>query len=219
MSEFAPIPLPPEDNEELLVSGLIVLLQFHRENAANLQQSQLNAHMEAGQPLRAANYVVDSLKEDGKHIRIQHTRVVFGPQYKQPLRHNVAQLVVRYPEVSDEATGDFVRVPNDGLFWNDVFLEARTVDGHAQDYLLNSKGLTAFENAQSDVETDEAFYQTGDLFTARTGTHDKGLLTLEILNELLPIHAASLNYEAYAYQLQPSDEELPPYYSGLDDTA
>lgn len=204
MSEFAAIPLPPENNEELLISGLIVMLHFHHENAAELQAAQFEAHTLARQPLRSTNFLITSLNDEGPHVPTHYDRVVFGPQHDEPARYDIARIITRYPVV----TQDFYPENTLGQPWNDIFLEVQSSDGICQDYLLNGNGLLPFNNAQHEVAEDSDYLTTGNLFRVKQGGIYQNLLTLKELNELLPL--STEDYDAYVYLTQPNDEELLP---------
>lgn len=204
MCEAMEFSISPEEQEKLLIEGLLERLRLHRENAQNLQAAQIASHIEARQPLALNNYYIDLLDEN-KHIPARHSRVVFGPQHNQPTRHEIAKLVVRYPD----ALEDYYPQRQEDWNWNDIFIEIWNPAGKSQDYLLNSKGLVPFTNADSDVIADENFYQTKDLFTVPNPASLIAPRTIEMLNDVL--RTDSLPNESYAYHTQTSDDEQPYY--------
>lgn len=197
MSEFY-VP-QPEENAEILTTGLLVLFHFHKETALRLQEDQLEAHIRAGQPLRAANYIVDVYRDDTPHVPEYHHRLVFGPQYNQPVRHNVEQLIVRYPILEQ----DYYPEPEYDQPWGDVFLEVRTANDESHNYLLNNKGLTPFSDAQKDIIADDEYLISGNLFAVKPGEHHVANLSLHTLNDLLHLNTESS--DAYVYHVQAND--------------
>lgn len=213
MTEAFVEPFPPERHEQAVLRGLIDVLHEHEENALQLQRDQLEAHSRALQPIQTANYIVTFYKE-APEIPARHTRIVFGPQYNAPVYEGLERIVLRfpltredmYPEHTEQsADNPKVRVPSKRP-WNDVFVELLDERGSRQKYLLNSKGIVAFEKSD-DVVADLDYEQTDDLFTVyRVEEYPAVKTDLFTLSYLLTYRPG--NPDAYVYHQQTN--ELDP---------
>lgn len=216
MSEAFAAPFPPEFHEQAMLSGLLEVLQDHHVNALQFQQDQLEAHSKALQPMRATNYVVSFLSETPE-IPARHDRIIFGPQYHSPPYSGVSRIIARFPLTHEEVYPDHTvdsdvpgeRVPTTKP-WNDVFLEIVDEDDGRQNYLLNSKGLVAFDDADH-VGADMDFAKTDDLFVVQRPV-ELPRVTIDLFTLSYLLNYKPGNVDAYVYHPQTNEAEPPKYF-------
>ncbi len=192
----------PETQEVIVLTWLIGALHYNATNALQYQEKLRTAADEARQPIAATNVVIFSAYEN-EHVPARHNRIVFGPQYKAPVAEGISRLTVRIPAEVDDY--DFEDLDKKS-WWNDVFIEVFDSDGISQDYLLNSKGLTPFSSAETDIAPDLNFGETGDLYmvVAEATEAPRVSVSVRTLNKLV-----GSGHSQYVYQIQSNDDEPP----------
>ncbi len=146
--------LPAEFGEAKAHMELADYLRNQYEAAKAHQTRMLSSHLEAGQPFEATNALIFSPLQSS-HARGQHDRLLYGPRKFEKPDHTTPKIAVRFPVTPGQD------------HWNDSFLQVWSHRGKSQDYLFNSKGLKPFIDARRDVQPDEDFKGTGDLFVVR----------------------------------------------------
>lgn len=203
MSESAESFFNPEMQ---MTADLVRRLQAHKLDAEQLQNDLEDGHARALQPMRLVNYLTYFPKEQPQ-IPAKHHRLIFGPQYGKEPYAGITRVIVRYPDTTDDFYPDAVT----GRPWGDTFLEVIDEHDKRQNYLLNNKGLVAFDNAEIDVVEDMDFDITGDLFAVYRASEQVDIRV--DLFGLSYILSDPMKEDSYVYQLQ-TNELDPPVIDG-----
>lgn len=177
-----PNELPRDVTEAMLRTGLIWHLQERLGVGLDYEEDLQQASGRADQPM--GRHIV-KLEPENEVVPARYYQVVWGPREGARPAAGIAQFVGRFPVTTDEIFPTrSERQASKQAWWNDVFLEVAFESGVTARYLLNSKGIVAYETA-ADLIDDFDFAATDDLFTVYRPEADAPPITVATLERLL----------------------------------
>ena len=182
---------------------VVIAVQDQVRRAISYQNDLLDLANKHEEPIDATNVAIYSPYETPQ-IRSRHYRVIMSPRYRERerLQHGIVAMAIRFPVKTESFIPE--EVVNDNS-WNDIFLQVWRENDESQNFLLNSQGLVAFENALEDVEHD-IFSKNHDMFVVVNPTEPRFNLSLENIKDAV---------REYNFHPQSNDDEPPFFESSI----
>jgi hypothetical protein len=189
MSEFSSNPEEFDTGEQLALLDLIEAFQEKVAHALGYEERLRQLSVEEGQAGARTTNVVSHDTEGNENVLGPHHLVIWVPEHGEHPLFGILRLEVRVP---DDSSSDF-------------FLRLTDTYENQQNFLLNSKGLSPFYFADTDVEPTHDL----DLSTASYVVKDPTMCEPAIEIDVLTLDA--IINDSYKYYEQPRNpkEERP----------
>lgn len=182
-----PYELPRDVNEGLRRAGLIWRLRERLNVGLDYEADLQRASGKADQPM--SQHIV-RLEPEDEVVPARYYQVIWGPRQGVSPVAGITKFAGRFPVTTDEIFPSLSeRQTSEQPWWNDIFLEVTFEGGESEGaetarYLLNSKGIVAYESA-ADVIADLGFATTEDLFAVYRPQVDAPPIEVATLDYLL----------------------------------